>query len=33
MYDEIKENGIFWGFDNLVEHRYVPFDEVGKNRV
>lgn len=33
VYDEIKEKGIFWGFDHLVEHGYVPFDEVGKNRV
>ena len=32
VYDEIKEKGIFWGFDHLVEHGYVPFDEVGKNR-
>ncbi|KAI7747314.1 hypothetical protein M8C21_021115 [Ambrosia artemisiifolia] len=26
MYDEIKEKGIFWGFDQLVEQGYVNYD-------
>lgn len=27
VYYEIKEKGIFWGFDNLVENGYIPYDE------
>ncbi|KAL8166382.1 hypothetical protein V2J09_007881 [Rumex salicifolius] len=28
VYYEIKEKGIFWGFDNLVENGYIPNDGV-----
>lgn len=27
VYEEIREKGIFWGFDQLVEQGYVDFDE------
>ncbi|KAL1561906.1 protein AUXIN RESPONSE 4 [Salvia divinorum] len=27
VYQEIREKGIFWGFDQLVEQGYVDFDE------
>ncbi|GAB2277493.1 hypothetical protein Dimus_012200 [Dionaea muscipula] len=27
VYDQIKEKGLFWGFDNLIEHGRVPFEE------
>lgn len=27
VYEEIKEKGLFWGFDQLVEQGYVDFEE------
>ncbi|XP_021772936.1 protein AUXIN RESPONSE 4-like [Chenopodium quinoa] len=28
MYEEIKEKGLFWGFDNLIENGHLPYQEV-----
>ncbi|XP_008801701.1 protein AUXIN RESPONSE 4 [Phoenix dactylifera] len=28
VYDEIKEKGLFWGFDQLVETGQVPYEEI-----
>lgn len=33
VYEEIKEKGLFWGFDQLVEQGYVDFEENNKIRV
>lgn len=33
VYDEIREKGIFWHFDNLIEHGHLPVDEGEKTRV
>ncbi|GAB4855546.1 hypothetical protein Ancab_024166 [Ancistrocladus abbreviatus] len=33
FYDEIKEKGLFWGFDNLIEHGYVPYEENARVQV
>ncbi|KAL9272547.1 AUXIN RESPONSE 4-like protein [Drosera capensis] len=27
VYDEIREKGLFWGFDNLIEHGHFPVEE------
>ncbi|CAO2836685.1 unnamed protein product [Amaranthus hypochondriacus] len=32
VYEEIKEKGIFWGFDNLIESGHLPYEE-GKPRI
>ncbi|CAA0815560.1 Protein AUXIN RESPONSE 4 [Striga hermonthica] len=32
VYEEIKEKGLFWGFDQLVEQGYVDFEENDKDR-
>lgn len=28
VYEEIKEKGLFWGFDNLIEKGHLPYQEV-----
>ncbi|KAK9735426.1 hypothetical protein RND81_04G204900 [Saponaria officinalis] len=35
VYEEIKEKGIFWGFDSLIEHGHLPYNELNnpENRV
>lgn len=33
VYEEIKEKGLFWGFDQLVEQGYVDFEEDNKVKV
>ena len=27
IYSEIKEKGLFWGFDQLIEQRYVDYEK------
>ncbi|KAH9604002.1 hypothetical protein KSS87_023605 [Heliosperma pusillum] len=35
VYEEIKEKGIFWGFDSLIENGHLPYNELNmaKTRV
>ncbi|KAL2942079.1 Protein AUXIN RESPONSE 4 [Bienertia sinuspersici] len=28
VYEEIREKGLFWGFDNLIEQGHLPYEEV-----
>ncbi|XP_074312293.1 protein AUXIN RESPONSE 4 [Silene latifolia] len=30
VYEEIKEKGIFWGFDSLIEHGHLPYHELNQ---
>ncbi|XP_057960489.1 protein AUXIN RESPONSE 4 [Malania oleifera] len=27
LYSDIREKGLFWGFDNLIEHGHLPYEE------